>query len=307
VTGTDRHTLRVGELSRRAGVSPDLLRAWERRYGLLQPVRTAGGFRLYSPEDERRVQLMQQHLGRGLSAAEAARLALAPVERSDEGAPLEAAAGDLRAALDAFAEAEAQLAYDRLAASFSLETVLGRVLLPYLRELGERWEEGEATVGQEHFASNLLRARLLGAARGWDRGEGPRALLACAPGELHDLPLIVFGLALRRHGWRITFLGPDTPLATLAETAAEADPDLVVVCATIAEHLERHPRELASLAQARPLAIAGAGASPELASQLGCELLRGDPLTAAAGVAGGRLRSRQRRADTRPGAADQPA
>jgi MerR family transcriptional regulator, light-induced transcriptional regulator len=69
--------VRIGELSRRSGVSPELLRAWEQRYGLLRPLRSEGGFRLYSPEDEQRIAVMRSHLGRGLSAAEAARLTLA--------------------------------------------------------------------------------------------------------------------------------------------------------------------------------------------------------------------------------------
>jgi DNA-binding transcriptional MerR regulator len=68
-------SLRIGELSRRVGVSPELLRAWERRYGVLEPARTNGGLRLYSAEDVRRVRAMQAYLQSGLSAAEAARLA----------------------------------------------------------------------------------------------------------------------------------------------------------------------------------------------------------------------------------------
>ena len=87
------------------------------------------------------------------------------------------------------------------------------LVLPYLAELGRRWEGGQASVAHEHFASNLLRGRLLGLARGWDRGAGPRAVLAAAPGELHDLPLIIFGLALWERGWRITYLGGDTPFS----------------------------------------------------------------------------------------------
>ena len=77
MTDGAQHNLRIGELSRRVGVSPELLRAWERRYGLLHPGRTAGGLRLYSAEDERRVRAMQAHVESGLSAAEAARLASA--------------------------------------------------------------------------------------------------------------------------------------------------------------------------------------------------------------------------------------
>src|ERR1700722_10286071 len=81
--------LRIGELSRRLGVSDHVLRAWESRYGLLQPVRSAGGFRLYSEADESRVRRMQAHLARGLSAAEAARAVLGEDSgtRGDDGRP----------------------------------------------------------------------------------------------------------------------------------------------------------------------------------------------------------------------------
>lgn len=281
--------MRIGELSRRVGVSPELLRAWERRYGLLRPERTDGGFRLYSSADERRIQAMQQQLALGLSAAEAASVALAAAE--DEPAAAESA-GDLaegaralEEALDGLDDGAAQAALDRLFGAFMLETVLGDVILPYLRRLGERWERNEVTIGQEHFASNLLRARLLGLARGWGRGAGPRALLACAPGELHDLPLIIFGLALRARGWRITFLGPDTPVATVAETAQRLGPVLVVVSAAQAGRLEAADVELRALARKQPLAVAGVGADDALARKLRCRALPQDPLAAAAASA----------------------
>jgi DNA-binding transcriptional MerR regulator len=279
--------VRIGELSRRSGVSPELLRAWELRYGLLRPARSDGGFRLYSPDDERRIAVMRSHLERGLSAAEAARLTLeeerAPAERSRTPV-LERTAGELRAALDALDEGAAQAALDRLLAGFSTETVLREVVLTYLRELGERWERGEASIAQEHFASQILRGRLLGLARGWDRGTGPRALLACMPGELHDLGLIAFGLALRERGWRITFLGPDVPVETLADTAAALQPRAVVLSATTTERFATASRALRRLARAAPLWIAGAGAEPEV----GVPLLDVDPLAAAARVADAR-------------------
>src|SRR6201987_6568850 len=87
--------LRIGELSRRLGVSDYVLRAWESRYGLLQPVRSAGGFRLSSEADESRIRRMQAHLARGLSAAEAARAVLG--EDSGAGADRGRAAGPHRA------------------------------------------------------------------------------------------------------------------------------------------------------------------------------------------------------------------
>jgi MerR family transcriptional regulator, light-induced transcriptional regulator len=281
------HNLRIGELSRRAGISPELLRAWERRYGLLRPVRTSGGFRLYSAADEQRIRQMQEHLGKGISAAEAARLASAEDEPAEEAlrpglAPDASALAD---ALDRLDEAAAQQEFDRLLGAYTIETLLGRILLPYLHMLGERWEQGTATVGQEHFASNVVRGRLLGLARGWDLGRGPRALLACVPGELHDLPLIAFGLLLRAQGFRIAFLGADTPVDTLADVAGRLRPDLVVVSATMPEHLEPHVTALAVLAREHRLALGGAGASATLAAAAGAELLDEDPCAAAAAIA----------------------
>jgi DNA-binding transcriptional MerR regulator len=275
--------LRIGELSRRSGVSTEVLRAWERRYGLFQPTRSGGGFRLYSPADERRLQVMQAHLGRGVSAAEAARLALAGEEDGGEetGTLLEGGAYDLRAALDAFDEGSAHAALDLLLADFALETVLGDVVLPYLRELGDRWAAQKATVAQEHFASQLLRGRLLGLARGWDRGSGRRAVLACPPGELHDLALIVFGLSLRARGWRITYLGQDTPLDALEAAAGELGPDAVVIAATTRDRFVRRADDLRRLARTAPLWLAGAGATEALAQKSLAQHLGADPIAAA--------------------------
>jgi MerR family transcriptional regulator, light-induced transcriptional regulator len=277
--------LRIGELSRRVGVSPALLRAWERRYGLLEPARTDGGLRLYGPEDERRVRDMQAGLRRGLSAAEAAREAVSGAggvqQTGLSWAPL-------AAALDAMDAEEAHLLLDRLFATFTLETVLAEVILPYLHELGERWSRGQASVTQEHFASNLIRARLMSLARSWGTGGGPLAVLACPPGEQHDLPLVAFGLALRGRGWRIAFLGADTPAESMAGAAGMLDPALVVVSAVTSEVFERSADELADLARSSPLAIAGAGASKRLAERLGCRFLADDPVSAAASLSAGR-------------------
>jgi DNA-binding transcriptional MerR regulator len=291
---TDSAHLRIGALSRRVGVSPELLRAWEQRYGLLQPSRSAGGFRLYSTVDEARVQSMQRHLGAGLSAAEAARLALAETEvggadRRDGPARLAQWSTDLRAALDRFDEPAAHAALDRLLAAFRVQTVLRDVVIPYLSELGRRWERGEASVAQEHFASNLLRGRLLGLARGWAEATGPRAVLACAPGEFHDLPLISFGLALAARGWSITYLGPDTPIATIKEALGGREHPLVVISAITPERFLAVQDELTELAGDLRLALAGAGATKKLASATGAALLLDeDPVTAAERVAGTR-------------------
>jgi len=271
--------LRIGEFARRVGVSPELLRAWERRYGLLQPIRTEGGFRLYTDDDAERVERMKRALDEGLSAAEAARRALAQ-ERSTERA-LDDARERLVGAAHAYDEAAVHAILDEALAGFSLETVLQGLILPVLREIGTEWERGTLEVGQEHFASNLIRERLLALARLWGRGGGPLAILACAPGERHDIGPIAFGLVLRSHGWRILFLGADTPLATLGRAVSTTNPRLVVVASMDSALLEAQSTELRRLGRSAPLVLSGAGASEKLCARLHIDRLDGDLVTAA--------------------------
>jgi MerR family transcriptional regulator, light-induced transcriptional regulator len=272
--------LRIGELSRRSGVSPELLRAWERRYGLVQPTRSAGGLRLYSPNDLARVQAMQQHLADGFAAAEAAALASQTTNHGDEDIALPAPKDELAAALASFDDGDAHAVFDALLARLSLDTLLRDVIVPYLHELGERWERGDVSIAQEHFASTLLRGRLLGLARGWGRGIGPIALLACAPGEQHDLGLLAFGLALRARGWRIVYLGTDTPITSVADAARSCNPAAVVVSAVDPRVFRRHAEELQQLARDTRLSLGGAGAA-KARPDSGLLQLTGDPVDEA--------------------------
>ena len=278
--GESAGLLRIGELSRRSGVSPELLRAWERRYGLLEPTRSTGGLRLYSAADLDRVRAMQQHLAEGLAAAEAAALAAAAEPRADQAVAFSPAAArrDLDVSLSTFDEARAHAVLDELLSTATLDSILSDVLIPFLRELGKRWERGEITVAQEHFASSILRGRLLGLARGWDRGIGPRVLLSCAPGEQHDLGLVAFGLALRARGFGILYLGADTPIESVAQTARAAHPHAVVVSAVSAERFKEIAGALRELAAEYPVYLGGAGATT-----VGGEFptLTGDPVEEA--------------------------
>jgi DNA-binding transcriptional MerR regulator len=273
----------IGELGRRTGLSPQLLRAWERRYGLLQPVRTSGGYRLYTEADEGRVRLVQANLARGLSAAEAAAAALQAdnAYRTDDPHGLDGRAAALAASLEAFDEPAAQAALDRLLADFTVESVLAEVVLPYFRLVGQRWADGQFSVASEHFASNVIRGRLAGLARGWGQGQGPRALLACPPDERHDLGLMAFGIVLHRSGWRVHYLGTDTPVEEMAQAARHIRPAMTVVAAVTPGRYQQHVAGLSRLASAVPLGLAGAGATQALATATGARLLAGDPLTEA--------------------------
>ncbi len=153
-------------------------------------------------------------------------------------------------------------------------------MLPVLRRIGELWSAGELTVGQEHFGTQLLRGRLLALSRGWGAGPGPMILLACPPGERHDIALAGFGLMMRDRGSRVALLGSDTPLEALAGAGAQLEPDRIVLALTV-EEPARRLREAKPIDLGGPVALAGDAASAELAEQIGAELLPPDMLAAA--------------------------
>lgn len=286
--GTEGPLLRIGELARRAGVPTATLRAWERRYGIVVPTRGESGYRLYSVTDERRVRAMLELMAQGLAPAEAARLASGAGEEAgggkEEGAGAARMRGGLADSLLALDAPGAERMLDRALAVYSLHAVLEDLILPVLRGIGDGWAAEEVTIGQEHFASNVLRGRLLGLARGWGGGEGPLALLGCPGGELHDLGLIAFGLTLRNRGWRITFFGADTPVGTLTVAADETAPAAVVLHALTPERFSGIEHVLAQLGTIAPLHLAGLGASEALCSAVGATLLEQAPVAAAAAL-----------------------
>jgi len=284
--------LRIGELARRTGASPAVLRAWEQRYGIIEPQRSPGGTRLYSERDQERIHTMQAHMADGLSAAQAARAALAGRAprgiRSLAGAAdgpaaseLDASARTLRSALATLDRELAEQALDRLLVSFTFETVASEVLLPYLADVGARWQHGEATIAEEHLATHVLRGRLLALTHGFGPARGARAVLACPPREQHDIALLILAVALERRGWRIALLGANTPVASIVQAAELLDADCVVVSITMPGQLSAIADELKGLASSRLLLLAGPAVNDRLAQQIGATVLAGDPIAAA--------------------------
>ena len=170
-----------------------------------------------------------------------------------------------------------------LDAAFALGnlTAIRDVILPALAEIGRRWETTEISVGHEHFASHLIERRLLSLAKGWEAGRGPLALLACPSGERHTLGLVCFGLVLADRGWRIGYLGADTPVDQILDMSASVRPTAVMLCARDPRHVTNSATAIAALAARHPTLLAGGSASAELARRLGAELAQGDPVAAA--------------------------
>jgi MerR family transcriptional regulator, light-induced transcriptional regulator len=227
---------------------------------------------------------MQRHLADGVAAAEAAALAGRAESAADERRLVlspGSVRAELRAAAAQFDEQRAQAILDRVAAAGTLDVLLSQVVLPFLQELGQGWERGEVSIAQEHFASSVVRGRLLGLARGWGQGLGPLAVLACLPGEHHDLGLLAFGLALRARGWRIAYLGADTPVETVGQAADELGPQLVVLAAIDGRRWRSVADAVHAVAEHHRVALGGAGSAAAAAAGLTQLALPGDAVAEA--------------------------
>jgi methanogenic corrinoid protein MtbC1 len=261
--------LNIAALAQRTGVAPDTLRKWEQRYRILQPTRTAGGQRRYSERDVARVEWLRARLDEGYRIGEAASLlGTAGV------APARSARDHLKAALDALGAGQTDEIGLRLDQSFALlgvDTTLGSVLHPLLQTIGDRWEKGDVTVAEEHLVTEAVRSRLghlLGDAGGGVRGV---AVLGCAPGERHELGLMMASIAMRRDGWKIVYLGADTPVRDAAALAAKVSARVLGISIAIVERAASLERELRSAALPDELAVVlgGAAATRPLARRLG--------------------------------------
>lgn len=257
--------LRIGEVSRRTGVTVETLRAWERRYGVLEPARTEGGHRLYGDEDVDRIKAMQRLLEDGWSVVGAAQEVLRspgrPAARPSGIVPVDELRARLNDAFTAFDAPGTDAVLDDVFARLDVTAALDEVILPVVRHLGDGWEDDARIIAREHFASNALRPRLM---RLLNRSHGRRSrvLLAAAPEtEEHDLGLLAACVAAADAGWTVHFLGYRTPTTAMAKAAETARPDVLLLGAVRRRAGQQVLGELNGFAPA--IVMGGAGFVPE--------------------------------------------
>jgi DNA-binding transcriptional MerR regulator len=256
--------LNIAALAQRTGVAPDTLRKWEQRYHILQPSRTPGGQRRYSERDVARVEWLRERLEEGYRIGEAASLLGDAVE------PARSTEDQVRAMLASLDRGEAEEIGVRLDQAFALngvEETLEQIVRPLLEQVGERWAHGELTVAEEHLVSETVRSRLghlLGDVGGGVRGV---AVLACAPGERHELGLMMATIALRRDGWKVFYLGCDTPAEDALALARRVSARVLGWSVSAAEHGDA--LVAAGADDGVALVVGGPGATAELAERLG--------------------------------------
>ena len=262
--------LNIAALARRTGVQPDTLRKWEQRYGVIRPERTAGGQRRYGERDVARVEWLKARLDEGYRIGEAAAL-LGSADLDGAARTSQELAEALYGAIVHSDAANVELLVEQALAVHELDEALSEVIAPVLRRVGDGWETGELTVAQEHVVSGVVRAqldRLLADRRGAVRGV---AVLACAPGERHELGLLMLAAMLRADGWQVAYLGPDTPAADAGRLADELGAGLLCVSATLPESAERLGEGLGetALPERTRLVVGGAAFESRSARALG--------------------------------------
>lgn len=271
----------IREVARLTGVNPVTLRAWERRYGLIQPTRTDSGHRLYSQADIEAVRSILAWIERGVAVSKVGKILAKSSQIKAASAPGHAEVGasewaqwqaQLRRAIGAFDEQQLDRLYGQVFSSYPLPVVFQDILMPLWQELLLRQDEfGQAS--EWLFLDTFLRARTLQRLQ-MLRGQGEaRVLLAALPGHCRELELLVAGLLLSSAETVVSILGLGQPLGELTLVCEKMQPQALVLFSNQPPSADL-PRLLARLALGLgcPLVLAGAGA--ELAE----DSLRGSPI-----------------------------
>jgi len=292
-----KHPIQV--VARRTGLSVDVLRAWERCYGAVQPDRTASRRRLYSDRDVERSILLRRATEAGRPIGQIATLPddqLRQLVASDIAAGIRRI-GDVPSAppemvpmrfvtraLDAIGRLDSSELHTVLsAASLALSPadLMERVMVPLMRTVGTRWEEGALGISHEHLATAIIRAVLSGIVLSRDLpNSGPGIVVATPAGQVQELGALVVAATAASVGWHVTYVGIDVPAASITEAVAQAGAEAVALSITHPENDPNLPSELKSLRErlpARSAVLAGGLAAPAYATtfeEIGALLLR---------------------------------
>ncbi|MBF7730364.1 MerR family transcriptional regulator [Pseudomonas sp. N040] len=265
----------IREVSRLTGVNPVTLRAWERRYGLIQPTRTDSGHRLYSQADIEAVRSILAWIERGvavskvgkiLARADAARSVAAPRGEEAEGSEWDDWQEQFRVAVGNFDDAGLARLYGHVFSTYPLTVVFEQILLPLWRELLVR-KDNFGQTSEWLFLDSFLRSRVLARLSLGQPALSRRVLLVAIPGHCHELELLVTGLLLASAELAVMVLAPGQPLLELPLVCEKVEPRALVLFSNHAPD-EELQRSLARLAQGLECPVALAGEAADLAAEI---------------------------------------
>ena len=250
------------------GVNSVTLRAWERRYGLIKPHRTAKGHRLYTQEDIGLIQQILELVDEGIPIsrvrAVVQQTTAAPITTDDEADIWQPHINAIIQAISEFNEIAIERIYNEVLSLYPVDVVTRMLIVPLLKTLGDRWEAKQGSVAEEHFFGVYLRNKL--GARFHHRqhyNNGPKLVAACLPNEQHDIGLLLFALAAHERGFQIVLLGGNMPIEELAIVVKKCKADAVVLSGSmpiIDQTIFSHIQQLVAEIEA-PVFIGGRAAS----------------------------------------------
>ncbi len=291
----------IKEASARTGVGAPLIRAWERRYGVVKPTRTPAGYRLYDDATLRVLLAMRSLVESGWTASEAARAIAAGEVSVDEVAGRPGGAGEaapagrhqarlvtefVTAAVAASA-ADTEAVLDEMLASGSFEAVIDALVLPAAAALGDAWAAGRMSVAAEHAASAAVARRLAATFQAAGVPGQTRVVVGLPPGARHELGALAFAVALRRRGVGVLYLGSDVTVDGWVDAVTRTRAKAAVIGTVVAADTEAAVPVIDAIRPLglRLLAVGGAAATPEIAQRLGAVELPQRVVDAAVAVA----------------------
>jgi DNA-binding transcriptional MerR regulator len=284
----------IKEAAARAGLTPTVARAWERRYGVVEPARTSSGYRLYDDSSIERLRTMRLLVEDGWTASAAARAVADGTAPAVGARPGGTAAQTSKDPIEAFVAAAAALDGDRIEAALdelfgrgSFEAIVDAWLMPAAAALGDAWAAGRVTVAGEHAASAALARRLAGAFEAAARADGRQVVVGLPPGSRHELGALAFSTAVRRRGAAVLYIGADVPVASWLDVRSRLQPRLMVIAVVTADD-RASAVEVATALRAEndgtPIAFGGRAAKGA-ASELPGSTVLPESIVAAAGRA----------------------
>jgi len=286
-SGMPLHPMRVVVL--RTGLTPDLLRVWEKRYGVVTPTRSAGGQRLYSDADVERLALLTRAVSGGRTISQVAKLSateLQAVVLADVGAlpvtPAQAAAYSVESpglvcaaallAVERFDAVELESTLRGAVLRFGVDELLDEVIGPLLVTIGSRWREGHMRPAHEHLASAVIRRTLSWwIAYAAPPASAPAVVVATLAGQTHEFGALLAAATAVSQGWRVVYLGTSLPAGEIAAAAIETGASAVALSLVYPADDPAIPNELRNLRAALPpgtAIVAGGGATPDYMAAL---------------------------------------
>lgn len=267
------NTHRIHRVAKLTGLSRDVIRVWERRYGLVKPSRSSNRYREYNDEEVALLRFVKAQMEQGATigslAAEGhdslfARMRIATPVSPENQKPHERLLDELVGSLDPLDKARFERRLNGAVAVIPFEEAVQRILLPLQRRIGELWHDGRLDIAVEHYVTKVIQQKLFSVMNQLPVNEfGPRVLIACPEGETHEIGAQAVAYIAATKGCHIYYLGPNLPSSDLVNFCEKITPDLVLLSLTEVKPEAaalQQLKEIGQLATRWAVAVGGQGA-----------------------------------------------